>query len=91
MRSDKPSRNPCASQSGRPISPPARSEHKILAAFEIACQRDEPEVAAPLLARYEKAITQVPKSAASDWRHEIEVLICAHRRLWELLRSGISK
>jgi hypothetical protein len=63
---------------------------KILAAFEHASERNELEVAALLLIEYERVVTRIPISLGGERRREMESLISAHNRLWELLRSSVA-
>jgi hypothetical protein len=59
----------------------------ILAAFDHACEQNELEVAALSLIEYERVVTRVPINLGPDRRREMESLIAAHSRLWELLRA----
>ena len=63
-----------------------RMSDKILASFNHACEEDDLEVAALLLVEYERIVTRLPIRLGNDRRHEMEELVDAHARLWQLLR-----
>jgi len=78
--------------SGAPTQSPSRSVgDKILSSFSLACERDELEVAALMLVEYEGFVTRPPITLESDRRREMELLVSAHSRLWELLRASIAE
>lgn len=68
-----------------------RTSDKILAAFDHACEQDDLEVAALLLVEYERVVTREPTAIGKVRRREMESLISAHSRLWELLRSNAAE
>jgi hypothetical protein len=69
------------------LQPPSRrlSDEK-LAAFDRACEQNDLEAAALLLIEYERIVTRVPITLGMGRRREMENLISAHGRLWELLK-----
>jgi hypothetical protein len=71
--------------------PSRRMSDKIMIAFDHACEQNDLEVAAVLLIEYERVVTRVPIALGMDRRREMENLISAHGRLWELLRSNAAE
>jgi hypothetical protein len=61
----------------------------ILVAFNLACKRDELEVAALLLVEYERMVTRLPISLDGARRTEMTNLVDAHARLWGLLQASV--
>ena len=60
---------------------------KILIAFDHACLQNDLEIAALLLIEYERIVTRPPITRDAPRRLEMERLVAAHSRLWELLRA----
>jgi hypothetical protein len=63
----------------------------ILGAFNLACKRDELEVAALLLVEYERIVTRLPISLDGARRTEMTNLVEAHARLWGLLQASVDE
>jgi hypothetical protein len=64
---------------------------KILTAFNGACDQDDLEVASLLLIEYERVVTRYPVKLDGNRRSEIDTLISAHARLWQLLRISVDE
>ena len=64
---------------------------EILSAFDHACDEDALELATLLLIELERIVTRSPISLRHGRRREMEVLISAHRRLWNLLGAGLER
>ena len=63
----------------------------LLRAFNRACERDELELAAVTLVKYERIVTRLPISLNGARRIEMANLVSAHVRLWELLQASIEE
>ena len=61
-----------------------RLSDKILVAFHQACDQQELDVAAQLLAILEAMITRRPANPDLQRRRDMDGLIAAHERLWGL-------
>ena len=61
-----------------------RLSDKILMAFHHACDQADFEVAEQLLHVLERMLTRRPLAADSNRRRNMESLVAAHERLWQL-------
>ena len=61
-----------------------RSSDKILIAFHSACDRADCEVAEQLLHVLEMMLTRRPLTQDGTRRRNMESLVAAHERLWQL-------
>ena len=84
MQSRRPVLAPWPQSSGRTHG--RGSADKILIAFDHACLQNDLEIASLLLVEYERVITRPPIPRDARGRLEMERLIGAHSRLWELRR-----
>ena len=64
-----------------------RLSDKILIAFHHACDQGDFEVAERLLQVLEMMLARPPPSPAGKRRSNLESLVAAHERLWELRHS----
>lgn len=67
-----------------------RLTERIMAAFDQACEQDDLEVAALLLTEFERIVARKPITPGMDRRREMQELISAHSRLWQLLRPNVA-
>ena len=66
-----------------------RLSDKILVAFHQACDQADFEVAERLLHVLEMALNRLPSVADKRrGRHDMETLVAAHERLWQLRHPG---
>ena len=61
-----------------------RLSDKILIAFHAGCDRGDFEVASHLLSILEMLVTRRSLTAVFDNRRNMESLVAAHERLWQL-------
>ncbi|MDD2876361.1 MAG: hypothetical protein PHZ23_03935 [Acidiphilium sp.] len=61
-----------------------RLSDKILISFHHACDKDDLEIAEHLLVIFERITKRIPVCGDFDQRKNIESLVAAHERLWNL-------
>jgi len=61
-----------------------RLSDKILIAFHHACDQDDFEVAEQLLSILAMMLNRTPPAVPTRRRHDMETLVAAHERLWQL-------
>jgi RecA-family ATPase len=68
-----------------------RLGEKVLRAFDQACEHRDIDAAWRLLTLYEAIATRQPITLRSGRRQELNALIQAHRMLWTLIGTGLTR
>ena len=68
--------------------PGKRLPDRLLAAFHVACDQGELDVAAQVLRALETLVARGAPAADPNRRRSLDALVAAHERLWRLRHPG---